>query len=143
MKIGIAQINTRVANTLSGLDYNLKKIINTIDAIWSNCDLIVFPEMTLTWYPLNDILDDDVFVKQQKEGIYTLQKHIKQHSPSCKILVWGVDYDESHFLPDGKMIKYNTVYLIDAHNIETYYKKLLPDYDVFFEERFIFFSYRK
>lgn len=142
MKIGIAQINTRVANTLSGLDYNLKKITHTIDAIWHNCDLIVFPEMTLTWYPLNDILDDDVFVKQQKEGVYTLQKHIQQYTPSCKILVWGVDYDESHFLPDGKMIKYNTVYLIDADNIETYYKKLLPDYDVFFEKRY-FQSWQK
>jgi NAD+ synthase (glutamine-hydrolysing) len=34
------------------------------------------------------------------------------------------------------MIKYNTAYLVQADSIETYYKKLLPDYDVFFEKRY-------
>jgi NAD+ synthase (glutamine-hydrolysing) len=34
------------------------------------------------------------------------------------------------------MIKYNTAYLVDSNNIQTYYKKLLPDYDVFFEKRY-------
>jgi NAD+ synthase (glutamine-hydrolysing) len=39
-------------------------------------------------------------------------------------------------LPDGKFVKYNTAYLVDSENIQTYYKKLLPDYDVFFEKRY-------
>lgn len=136
MKIGIAQINTRVANTLSGLEYNLKKITDIIQDIGNNCDIIVFPEMTLTWYPLNDILDDDVFVRQQKAWIYLIQDILNKVNKNLKVIVWGVDYDENQFLPDGKMIKYNTAYLIDAENIETYYKKLLPDYDVFFEKRY-------
>lgn len=136
MKIWIAQINTRVANTISGLDYNLKKITDVIKDIGAKCDTIVFPEMTLTGYPLNDILDDDVFVRQQKAGIKTIQDCIKDTNNKLQVIVWWVDFDEKQFLPDGKMIKYNTAYLVDSNNIQTYYKKLLPDYDVFFEKRY-------
>lgn len=34
------------------------------------------------------------------------------------------------------MVKYNTAYLVQANSIDTYYKKLLPDYDVFFDKRY-------
>ncbi len=136
MKIWIAQINTKVANTASWLEYNLKKITDIIKDIGNKCDTIVFPEMTLTGYPLNDILDDDVFVRQQKNGIKTIQDCVRDTNRKLQVIVWWVDFDEKQFLPDGKMIKYNTAYLVDSESIQTYYKKLLPDYDVFFEKRY-------
>lgn len=136
MKIWIAQINTRVANTVSGLEYNLKKVIDIIKDIGHKCDIIVFPEMTLTGYPLNDILDDDIFVHQQKEGIKVIQTCVIETNKNLQVIVWWVDFDENQFLPDGKFVKYNTAYLVDSESIQTYYKKLLPDYDVFFEKRY-------
>jgi NAD+ synthase (glutamine-hydrolysing) len=136
MKIWIAQINTKVANTRSWLDYNLKKITDTITNIGKDCDIIVFPEMTMTGYPLNDILDDDVFVIQQKEGLKTIQECIQNTNTALQVIVGGVDFDTERKLPDGKISKYNTAYLLDGKSIQTYYKKLLPDYDVFFEKRY-------
>jgi predicted amidohydrolase len=47
----------------------------------------VFPEMTLTGYPLNDILDDDVFVRQQKEGIKTIQDCIREINKQLQVIV--------------------------------------------------------
>lgn len=131
MKLWIWQINTRVGN----LAYNEQKIVDTIKQIWKESDLIVFPEMTTTGYPPNDLLDNDDFVIEQKEIIYRIRDLVRQTNDNLKVIMWFVDYDQMNILPSGKMTKYNAAAVI-WKDIKIYHKELLPNYDVFFEQRY-------
>jgi NAD+ synthase (glutamine-hydrolysing) len=67
LRIAIAQINP-IAGDLSG---NLQKIIswNTIAREQHQADLVVFPEMALTGYPINDLLFSKEFWRQFQEAL--------------------------------------------------------------------------
>ncbi len=131
MKIWIAQINTR----LWAIEQNTQKIEDTIKTIWHQTDVIVFPEMSLSWYPLNDMLDDELLVKQQKEMLYRIRDLVSQTNEHLKVILGFIDYDDSQVLPSGEMKKYNAAAVI-GKDIQIYHKRLLPNYDVFFEQRY-------
>ena len=53
MKIGLAQINTRVG----AIDANTRKVLEYAErARGMGCDLVLFPELTLCGYPPEDLL---------------------------------------------------------------------------------------
>lgn len=131
MKIGIAQINTKVWD----IAYNQKKIENVIQQIGKDADVIVFPEMAISWYPLNDMIDDGNFVKEQKEVIYKIRDFVLQTNDQLKVILWCIDYNDTEVLPSGEMKKYNAAAVI-WKDIQMYHKRLLPNYDVFFEQRY-------
>ena len=131
MKIWIAQINTK----LWDIEKNTQKIEEVIGKIWNQADVIVFPEMTISWYPLNDMLDDDELVKRQKEVIYKIRDLVTQTSDNLKVILGFIDYDDGGVLPSGEMKKYNAAAVI-GKDIQIYHKRLLPNYDVFFEQRY-------
>lgn len=131
MKIWIAQINTK----LWDLDYNLNKINDAIRQLWPDADVVVFPEMTITWYPLNDLLDDEDLVKKQKEYIYKIRETVMEVRKDLKVILGCIDYDETEKLPSWEMKKYNAAAVI-WDDTKWYYKELLPNYDVFFEQRY-------
>jgi NAD+ synthase (glutamine-hydrolysing) len=83
MKIGIAQINTK----LGDISYNQQKIEAVIQQIGKEADVIVFPEMAISGYPLNDMLDDGSLVKQQKEVIYQIRDLVVQTSDHLKVIL--------------------------------------------------------
>jgi len=60
MKIGILQFNP----TVGELDKNLKKIFEVMDKIKEKIDLLLTPELSLTGYPLEDIVINDDFNKK-------------------------------------------------------------------------------
>ena len=60
MKIGILQFNP----TVGELDKNLKKIFEAMDKIKEKIDLLLTPELSLTGYPLEDIVINDDFNKK-------------------------------------------------------------------------------
>lgn len=131
MKIWIAQINTK----LSDIEKNTQKIEDTIRKIWNDTDVIVFPEMTISGYPLNDLLDDEDLVKKQKEIIYRIRDLVKKTNENLKVILGFIDYNETEKLPSWEMKKYNAAAVI-WEDIEIYHKQLLPNYDVFFEQRY-------
>lgn len=131
MKIGIAQINTK----LGDIAYNQQKIEWAIQQIGKNADVIVFPEMAISWYPLNDMLDNESLVKEQKEVIYKIRDLIAQINNKLKVILWFIDYNETEKMPSGEMKKYNAAAVI-GKDIQIYHKRLLPNYDVFFEQRY-------
>ena len=67
MKIALAQINP----TVGALAYNAEKISRIIKDYSSKADLIVFPEMSLTGYPPQDLLLDNGFIAK---ALDTLKK---------------------------------------------------------------------
>lgn len=131
MKIWIAQINTK----LWDIERNTQKIEDTIRQIGNDADVIVFPEMAITWYPLNDLLDDEELVKRQKEVIYKIRDLVSQTNENLKVILGCIDYNESEVLPSGEMKKYNAAAII-GKDVQMYHKRLLPNYDVFFEQRY-------
>lgn len=131
MKIGIGQINTK----LGDIAYNQKKIEDVIQQIGKNADVIVFPEMAITGYPLNDMLEDEALVKEQKEVIYKIREVVMQTNEQLKVIVGCIDYNDAEVLPSGEMKKYNAAAVI-GKDIQMYHKRLLPNYDVFFEQRY-------
>ncbi|NOQ94112.1 MAG: NAD+ synthase [Methylophaga sp.] len=120
----MGQINP-VVGDVSG---NVKKIIKAAkearDSL--NADLVIFPELTLTGYPPEDLLLRPGLQKRVEKGLRKLKKKLKD----VAVLVGhpeGVVRDEL----------YNAASLIaDGECLGTYYKQHLPNYSVFDEKRY-------
>ena len=108
MKIWVAQINTR----LGDLAANEAKIKDIILTTGKEVDLLVFSEMAITGYPLNDLLDNEDLVKEQKEVVYRIRVVVAQVSDNLKVILWCIDYNEAEKLPSGAMKKYNAAAVI-------------------------------
>ena len=64
MKIALCQINP----TVGALDANKELILaNYKEAGENGADLVVFPEMVITGYPIADLLYEDGFVDENKK----------------------------------------------------------------------------
>ncbi|MBF0451802.1 MAG: NAD+ synthase [Candidatus Magnetomorum sp.] len=120
MKVALAQINP----TIGAFDQNLLKILNNIDqAIQQKCDLIVFSEMVLTGYPPKDVLEKQEFIASQPISQLINTVH------GIGVVCGWVEQSENHL--------YNTAALFkDGQILHKAYKRLLPVYDVFDEQRY-------
>ena len=121
MKVSLCQINTIVGN----FKYNKKKILKYYtDCISSNIDIVVFPELTITGYPPQDLLKNDEFIK---ENINTLNDIAKK--TTIPLIIGYVRED------GGKI--YNSAAICYEGKLQSSYDKiLLPTYDVFDELRY-------
>ena len=130
MKIAVAQINTIVGN----IESNKNKIIDSIKiAKKDNADLVVFPEMTLTGYPIHDLIHELAFVEQQDSAI----TDIIAATSSIAVSFGFIDYDKGKPYLDRSYYKYNAVMIVQNKKmLEIRRKSLLPNYDVFNEKRY-------
>ena len=73
MKVALCQINP----TVGALSDNVRKIIDVYnDALNSNCDIIVFPELAITGYPPQDLLLNDKFIEANSLALNKIVKHV-------------------------------------------------------------------
>ena len=126
MRIALAQINPIVGD----LEGNCHKVAAMAqDAARRGADLIAFPELTLTGYPPEDLLEDAAFVRAEAEA----RTHVVRQVPpnlGCIIGALAKNTDGP-----GKPL-YNAAYLYEgARIVGQVYKSLLPTYDVFDEQR--------
>ena len=123
-RYALAQINTTVGD-LSG---NAQIILQTIKkASVQKPDLIIFPEMTLSGYPPEDLLLKPGFFKATASILKQLIPQISE-----RVLIGYPSINPKNNRP------YNTAALIENGKIITeYYKCLLPNYAVF-DEKTIF-----
>ena len=107
---------------------NVKKIIAAANKARDtlNADLIIFPELTLTGYPPEDLLLRPGLIKRIEKGLDKLKKKID----GIAIIVGHTDglaredfYNAASFIADGECVA-------------TYYKQHLPNYSVFDEKRY-------
>ena len=120
----MGQINTIVGD-VSG---NVKKVIDAAEHARDklNADLVVFPELTLTGYPPEDLLHRPDFIKRVELGLEKLKKDL-----------FGIMIVIGH--PSGQVREdlYNAASVIsDGQCLVTYFKQYLPNYSVFDEERY-------
>tara|TARA_B110000259_G_scaffold28488_1_gene30420 strand:+ start:1310 stop:2953 length:1644 start_codon:yes stop_codon:yes gene_type:complete len=120
----MGQINTIVGDVLG----NVKKVIDAAEHARDelNADLVVFPELTLTGYPPEDLLHRPDFIKRVELGLEKLKKDL-----------YGITIVIGH--PSGQVREdlYNAAsVIVDGQCLITYFKQYLPNYSVFDEERY-------
>ena len=122
MRVAMAQINPIVGD----LEGNIEKIKQYIDAAKKrDADLVVFPELSVTGYPPQDLLLETDFVKQNKE----LLKDLISHNSDMAGVIGFVDYV-------GRSLYNAAAFFVRDKIIDVVYKTLLPTYDVFDEDRY-------
>ncbi len=123
LKIALAQINT----TVGDFDLNRQKIIQAAQHARDQlkADLIVFPELTVTGYPPEDLLFRQDFIDLTKEAIEKLSQEINGID-----LVVGFPHQQDNRL-------YNSAAVIRDGKIKhLYHKQKQPNYGVFDEQRY-------
>ena len=123
VKITIAQINL----TVGDIEGNFQKIIASANKARDhhNADIVIFPELTITGYPPEDLLFKPAFI----EAVEKQLKRLKESIQGTAVLV---GYPK---LKQGKL--YNAAGLIQDGQISVeYFKQALPNYSVFDEKRY-------
>jgi NAD+ synthase (glutamine-hydrolysing) len=122
IKISINQINTKVGS----LHSNTEKIVQKInDASKNGCDIVCFPELTVTGYPPEDLVLSDTFIQN---NIYALNKIIKS-TKDITAIVGYIDKENDKIFNSAAVISNKKL-------IATYRKNKLPNYGVFDEKRY-------
>jgi NAD+ synthase (glutamine-hydrolysing) len=119
MQIAVAQLNLAVGD----LQGNTKKILDVLRT-HGDKDLVVFPELSITGYPPQDLIFNTQFVKENRE----LLSVIAQESPTSAV-IGCIDSQDGHLYNAAAVIQDNTI-------IGIQHKILLPNYDVFDERRY-------
>ena len=128
MRIALGQINTTVGD-LSG---NAALMLRTARrAAEAGADVVVFPELSLIGYPPQDLLDRPNLLEQADEAI---QQLAADTAPLRIAVVAGTV--EPADTPDGKRLWNTAVVLQRGHVHFRQRKMLLPNYDVFDEQRY-------
>ena len=123
LHIILAQLNL----TVGDLEGNTKKIIASIDTACStyNADIIIFPELTISSYPPEDLLLRPAFLDTTRKAL----DEIITATNNIHVLI---GYPCLH---EGEL--YNACSLIKNKKIlQTYFKQNLPNYGVFDEKRY-------
>ena len=127
MKIGLAQINPIVGD-LAG---NSEKIIQYASrAKEAGADLVVFPELCVTGYPPQDLLENAYFLDVTEYVVDEISRKVPQ---DMGVLI-GAPVQNS--TPVGKRLFNAAILLEGGERKAVVLKQLLPTYDVFDENRY-------
>ena len=121
LRIALAQANF----TVGDLEGNRSKILQFVkEAQREGADIVVFPELSVTGYPPEDLLLKPQFVEENLKTI----KDIAQQIGDIVAVVGFVDLEKDI---------YNAAAVIYQHKIVDVYRKIfLPTYSVFDEDRY-------
>ena len=130
MRIAIAQISTDPGNIAE----NTKKIIDYIKRVQElKADIIIFPELAIPGYMSLDLVLNQNFIQNNLKALQYIQNYTKD----VMVVVGFIDQDKKKIAPDGSLKRYNSAAVIHNQKIVAVCDKtLLPDYDVFFENRY-------
>ena len=122
-RVVMAQLNLLVGDMGGNADKIIAAAREALDR-W-RADLIVFPELTLTGYPPEDLLLRPGFVGQVEPTLQRLCKEIR-----------GIAAVIGCPLATAEGLRNAAVVVSDGVIQATYYKQLLPNYSVFDEKRY-------
>ena len=122
LTVGLSQLNPLVGDLLG----NEGKILaDYAKAQAAGCDVVVYPELTITGYPPEDLLLKKAFVRDNELAVQRIAARTKE----CAALIGFVK-------ADGDQL-FNAVALCRNGGVQdVYLKQLLPNYAVFDEDRY-------
>jgi predicted amidohydrolase len=124
IKIALAQINTHLGDPEANLEKHLAYIQ---EAIQTGADLLVFPELSLTGYALQDLA---AAVAHQPHPGDSIFGPLLQASQKIDLVVGFVDEDQRH------RFYIAAAYLSGGEVVHVHHKVYLPTYGLFDEGRF-------
>ena len=129
LRIGLAQMNPTVGD-LAG---NRALIAGLYaEAVAAKCDIVAFSELSVTGYPPEDLVLKSGFVRDNRIVLEDLAKL----TGSCVAVIGFVDRGIGEQTSSGQPVIYNAAAVCSRGAIQgVYHKRLLPNYDVFDEER--------
>ncbi len=124
LNIALAQINTRLGDVPANLEKHLEL---TRQAQSSGADLIIFPELSLTGYSLQDLATTVAHHPEAEDIIF---RPLLEASQKIDMVVGFVDEDNRHrfFIA--------AAYLSGGQVVHVHHKTYLPTYGLFDEGRF-------
>jgi len=122
LNIALAQLNF----TVGAIEENTEKVLQAAaKASQDGADLIVFPELALTGYPIDDL----VYRPDLYDQLETQLKRIALASADIAIAVGHPESDGERF--------FNTLSVYaEGKRLRHYHKQVLPNYGVFDEKRY-------
>ncbi len=123
LRVVMAQLDFLVGDIAGNMDKIMTAAAEARDRL--HADLIVFPELTLTGYPPEDLLLRPGFIRQVEPALQCLCKEIQ----GITAIVGGP-------LPTPDGLRNAAVALGNGRIQATYYKQWLPNYSVFDEKRY-------
>lgn len=121
LRVALCQINTTVGDLVGNADLVLRDLARAEAA---GCDVAVFPELTITGYPPEDLLLKPGFVEANKVQLDRIAEATTGH---CVAVVG---------FADGHPDVYNALAVVAGGRVVgTYHKRHLPNYGVFDEQR--------
>jgi len=126
MKLNLAL--AQIATKLGDVDANLEKHLNYIkQAKDQKADLLVFPELSLTGYVLQDLVASVAHKPTEVDPVF---KHLLKTSQDLDLVVGFVDEDSRH------RFYIASAYLSGGKVLHVHHKVYLPTYGLFDEGRF-------
>ena len=121
VRVALAQLNPLVGD----LDGNLAKLADAYDrAEAAGCDVVAFPELSVTGYPPEDLVMKPAFVADNEAALGKLAARTRH----CAAVVGFVEEDRDLFNA--------AAICAQGEVLGTYRKRLLPNYAVFDEARY-------
>ena len=123
LKIAIAQINFLVGNIAANVNNIIEAAVYARDQL--NADIVVFPELTITGYPAEDLLLRADFITAANNAVYQLVDRVVD-------IALVVGFPEL----EGTKLYNSAVVLHQGVMLARYRKQALPNYGVFDEQRY-------
>jgi len=121
VRVGLAQVNP----TVGAIEANARLVVDWMGRARSaGCDLVAFPELTLTGYPPEDLLFKPAFIEANLRALADVTKQSK----GLTAVLGYVDKRDDIFNA--------AAVLHDGTHAGTYHKQYLPNYGVFDENRY-------
>ena len=121
VRVGLAQVNP----TVGAIEANARLVVDWMGRARSaGCDLVAFPELTLTGYPPEDLLFKPAFIEANLRALADVTKQSK----GLTAVLGYVDKRDDIFNA--------AAVLHDGAHAGTYHKQYLPNYGVFDENRY-------
>jgi NAD+ synthase (glutamine-hydrolysing) len=124
LTLALAQINTRLGDTKANLEKHLALIK---DARSSGADLLLFPELSLTGYVLQDLVSSVATLSEADDPTF---RSLLKESRDLDLVIGFVDEDARH------RFYISSAYLSKCEIIHIHHKVYLPTYGLFDEGRF-------
>ena len=123
LKVALAQINLLVGDVRGNLERVMRESRRARDEL--KADLVLFPELTLSGYPPEDLL----FHRGLKRQIGQALEELTRAVPEIGVLVGYPEYAQGHI--------YNSACLVRGGRVLARHRKAcLPNYKVFDEKRY-------